>query len=123
MPNGRPATIFQRMSMQPSTHPTSPATQAEQPTARATEAPGGATPEAPAAAPAEGAPVGVTVNGDRRALAAGTTLADLLRAHALDPRLVVVEHNRVILRDRALFESLELRDGDSLELVHFVGGG
>ena len=65
----------------------------------------------------------MTVNGDRRALAAGTTLADLLRAHALDPRLVVVEHNRVILRDRALFESLELRDGDSLELVHFVGGG
>ena len=65
----------------------------------------------------------MTVNGDRRALAAGTTLADLLRAHALDPRLVVVEHNRVILRDRDSFGALVLQEGDALELVHFVGGG
>ena len=67
--------------------------------------------------------VAVTVNGERRTLAAGTTLADLLRAHDLDPRLVVVEHNRAILRDRSAFPSLVLADGDALELVHFVGGG
>lgn len=65
----------------------------------------------------------VTVNGERRALPAGTTLADLLRAHELDPRLVVVERNRAILRDRGSFAALVLADGDELELVHFVGGG
>jgi thiazole synthase len=67
--------------------------------------------------------VRVVVNGEPRELAAGQTLADLLRAHDLDPRLVVVERNREILRDRAAFASLALEDGDELELVHFVGGG
>jgi thiamine biosynthesis protein ThiS len=67
--------------------------------------------------------VAVTLNGEPRTLAPGTTLADLLRAHDLDPRLVVVEHNRAILRDRSAFPSLVLAEGDSLELVHFVGGG
>ena len=63
------------------------------------------------------------VNGQPRTLSAGQTLADLLRAHDLDPRLVVVERNREILRDRDAFASLALEDGDELELVHFVGGG
>ena len=67
--------------------------------------------------------VAVIVNGERRTLAAGTTLADLLRAHDLDPRLVVVERNRAILRDRDAFAALVLEEGDALELVHFVGGG
>ena len=67
--------------------------------------------------------VRVVVNGQPRALPAGQTLADLLRAHDLDPRLVVVERNRVILRDRDAFATVVLADGDEIELVHFVGGG
>ena len=63
------------------------------------------------------------VNGEERALAAGSTLGDLLRSLELDPRLVVVEHNRVILRDRERYASLALGRGDTLEIVHFVGGG
>jgi thiamine biosynthesis protein ThiS len=65
----------------------------------------------------------VTVNGSRRALPAGCTVATLLAGHGLDPRLVVVEHNREILRDRDAFGSIALGDGDVVELVHFVGGG
>ena len=67
--------------------------------------------------------VALTVNGDRRAIPRGSTLAALLRSLSLDPRMVVVEHNRVILHDRERFDDIELRDGDTLELVHFVGGG
>ena len=67
--------------------------------------------------------VAVVVNGERREVAAGTTLARLLEAFGLDPRMIVVEHNRVILRDRSAYDALELRGGDALELVHFVGGG
>ena len=37
--------------------------------------------------------------------------------------MVVVEHNRTILRDRDAYASLALADGDVLEIVHFVGGG
>jgi thiamine biosynthesis protein ThiS len=58
-----------------------------------------------------------------RAVASGTTLAQLLAELELDPRMIVVELNREILRDRTHFESLTLRPGDTLELVHFVGGG
>lgn len=67
--------------------------------------------------------VALTVNGDRREVARGTTLAAFLRALDLDPRMVVVEHNRVILRDRDAYGTLELHDADTLEIVHFVGGG
>ena len=69
------------------------------------------------------APVRATVNGERRELPAGSTIADLLERHALDPRLVVVEHNREIVRDRAVLGTTVLADGDVVELVHFVGGG
>jgi thiamine biosynthesis protein ThiS len=67
--------------------------------------------------------IALTVNGERRDVPRGWTVADLLRAHELDPRMVVVERNRVILRDRDAYPALGLRDGDVLEIVHFVGGG
>ena len=63
------------------------------------------------------------VNGEERALAAGSTLGDLLRSLELDPRMVVIEYNRTILRDRAAFDALALSTGDAIEIVHFVGGG
>jgi thiamine biosynthesis protein ThiS len=65
----------------------------------------------------------LTVNGERRQAAAGTTLASFLSELSLDPRMVVVEHNRTILRDRDAYASLALASGDVLEIVHFVGGG
>ncbi|MEO8561115.1 MAG: sulfur carrier protein ThiS [bacterium] len=65
----------------------------------------------------------LTVNGDPRSVAAGTTLSAFLASLKLDPRVVVVEHNREILRDREAYGSLELSAGDVLEIVHFVGGG
>ena len=64
----------------------------------------------------------VTINGDERQIRGGQTVADLLTALDLHPRLVVVEHNREIL-DRTLYDRIEVHDGDMLELVHFVGGG
>lgn len=65
----------------------------------------------------------LTVNGEPRAIAPGTTLSAFLASLSLDARMVVVEHNRTILRDRAAYASLALNDGDVLEIVHFVGGG
>ena len=65
----------------------------------------------------------ITVNGDERRLLAGSTMADLLASLDLDARTVVVERNRTILRDRSSFAKLELQGDDSIEIVHFVGGG
>lgn len=61
------------------------------------------------------------VNGDPR-LVPAATLGDLLRHLGLDPRTVVVEHNRQIVR-RLQLDDTPLAAGDRVELVHFVGGG
>ena len=71
----------------------------------------------------ENAVLMLTVNGERMAVRSGFTLADFLRSRSLDPRLVVVEHNRVILRDREAYGVVALQADDTLEIVHFVGGG
>jgi thiamine biosynthesis protein ThiS len=68
-------------------------------------------------------PLAIVVNGDTRDIPAGSTIASLLASLDLNPRLVVVERNRVILRDRETFSEVELASGDAIEIVHFVGGG
>lgn len=65
----------------------------------------------------------LTVNGEPRAVRRGSTLHDLLHELRLDSRHVVVEHNREIVRDRAVLPRRTLAEGDVVELVQFVGGG
>jgi sulfur carrier protein len=65
----------------------------------------------------------IRVNGESRDIPTGWTLSDLLADLQLDARLIVVERNREILRDRTTFDEVGLHDGDLLEFVHFVGGG
>jgi thiamine biosynthesis protein ThiS len=67
--------------------------------------------------------ISVVVNGEQRAVAAGTTVGSLLRSLGLDPRMVVVERNRSILHDRGEYDGIAVGSGDVLEIVHFVGGG
>ena len=66
--------------------------------------------------------IDVVINGERRAIAPGVTLLELLAELALDPRAVVVEYNRHIVRRPALGD-VRIAPGDAIELVHFVGGG
>ncbi len=63
----------------------------------------------------------LTVNGETRRTSA-VTIADLVRELELEPAKVAVEHNREIA-PRSELASLTLSDGDTLEIVHFVGGG
>ncbi|HZE09079.1 MAG TPA: sulfur carrier protein ThiS [Gemmatimonadaceae bacterium] len=69
------------------------------------------------------AEIALSVNGTERRIPAGWTLTDLLTSLELDPRVVVVERNGTILRDRCSFASTSLAADDVLEIVHFVGGG
>lgn len=62
------------------------------------------------------------VNGEPRAISGPATLLDLLLQLELDPRMVVVELNRKIVRRPKLAEHA-LQSGDQIELVHFIGGG
>jgi len=64
----------------------------------------------------------LTVNGRPREIAAGATVARLLDELEVAATRVAVEHNRRVLR-RDEFSETRLEDGDTLEIVHFVGGG
>jgi sulfur carrier protein len=66
--------------------------------------------------------VHVQLNGKPREVADGQTVRELLESLDLKPGMVVVELNREILeRDR--YEEFTIGEGDTIELVHFVGGG
>jgi sulfur carrier protein len=68
------------------------------------------------------AEITVRVNGDERAIPPGLSVAGLLAHLGLEPRMIVVEQNGDILR-REAYADAAVREGDQLELVHFVGGG
>ena len=64
----------------------------------------------------------VQINGEIRELPEKLTLADLVRRLSLAPERLALELNREVMR-RAAWSETELRDGDQVEIVHFVGGG
>ena len=64
----------------------------------------------------------ITVNGDPFEFTGPLTVAGLLAQLEIDARRVAVEHNLVVLK-RAAFETTEIREGDQIEIVNFVGGG
>ncbi len=66
--------------------------------------------------------IGITVNGKVRRVPDGATISSLLSSLDLDRRLVVVELNEEIVR-RTELDEVAVREGDRVELVHFVGGG
>jgi thiamine biosynthesis protein ThiS len=66
------------------------------------------------------------INGEDRTFAAQAnnplTLAALVDSLAMKPDRVAVELNRnIVPRDR--WPETQLKEGDRLEIVHFVGGG
>ena len=64
----------------------------------------------------------IEVNGERRQLADGTTIADLLGAMEVRQPHVAVEVNLEVV-PRAKHAETVLREGDRLEVVTLVGGG
>jgi thiamine biosynthesis protein ThiS len=64
----------------------------------------------------------LTINGTPRELSSAATVEQLLAELELDPRAVVVELNREIIR-RPAIAATAVREGDVVEIVHFVGGG
>ena len=64
----------------------------------------------------------LTVNGEIRTAAPGTTVTALLQAMGVDPARVAVERNRDVVPRRSWAEAA-LADGDHIEIVAFIGGG
>ena len=66
--------------------------------------------------------ISVTVNGEPRTLDRPLTVLALLEQLEVDPRVVAVEHNRVVVK-RARYGETVVNDGAEVEIVAFVGGG
>ena len=64
----------------------------------------------------------IHVNGERRELKDESQLSDLLQELSLAPERVAVELNHHVVR-RNDWPNTILKEGDRVEIVHFVGGG
>jgi thiazole synthase len=62
------------------------------------------------------------INGEQRNFPDGLTVAALVAQLGMKPDRVAVELNLEIV-PRTHWEAMILKDGDKLEVVHFVGGG
>jgi thiamine biosynthesis protein ThiS len=62
------------------------------------------------------------LNGEDREFSSISTLSDLVAQLEMKPDRVAVELNRE-LAPRNRWTATPLKDGDKLEIVHFVGGG
>ena len=63
----------------------------------------------------------ITTNGEAASIDP-ISVQDYLVSLGIDPRRVAVELNRDIL-PKAQYQATLLKEGDALEIVHFVGGG
>lgn len=64
----------------------------------------------------------VFINGEKREIAAELSVAQLLQELGIRPGRVVVELNRDVI-SRESHDTTFLKEGDNIEIVHFVGGG
>ena len=64
----------------------------------------------------------ITLNGERYELDEPISVAGLLARLEIDPRRVAIEHNLEIIK-RQTFTDVVIGEGDTLEIVNFVGGG
>ncbi len=64
----------------------------------------------------------ITVNGEAREVAGGTTVAALLESLGVPRQATAVEVNRELV-PRSQHAARALADGDAVEIVTLVGGG
>jgi sulfur carrier protein len=64
----------------------------------------------------------ISVNGERRTVADGSTVSDLLQALGLETRRVAVEVEQELV-PRARHGQHVLAEGERIEIVTLVGGG
>lgn len=63
----------------------------------------------------------ISVNGKSEEIQA-SVLLDLLRVKQIEPQMVAVELNDILI-DRDRLDSTVLQDGDRVEFLFFMGGG
>jgi thiamine biosynthesis protein ThiS len=65
----------------------------------------------------------IKVNGEAREIDTGLSLQALLKSLSIEAKNLAIEHNGAFIEDDADLGAIALAEGDSLEIVRFVGGG
>ena len=65
----------------------------------------------------------ITINGEDREVEEGLRLSTLLEQFGIGDRNLAIEHNGEFLDPETDLETVVFDEGDTLEIVHFVGGG
>lgn len=64
----------------------------------------------------------IHLNGEKRQIPFGRTVLELLEEMKIKAQTVVVELNRSLL-EKSRYSETHIQEGDTVEIVHFVGGG
>ena len=64
----------------------------------------------------------IRLNGEPFDIAGPVSISALLAEINIDPRIVAVEHNVVVVK-RQQYQTTMIGEGDEIEIVRFVGGG
>jgi thiamine biosynthesis protein ThiS len=64
----------------------------------------------------------ITLNGATISVANGISLGELIDSRGLERRMIAVEYNGEII-PRLDYDDTRIQEGDTLEVVHMVGGG
>lgn len=64
----------------------------------------------------------IQLNGSQKHIETPTSIADLLGEYKLERATVIIEYNKVLLDETASITE-PLKEGDTVEIVRFVGGG
>ena len=64
----------------------------------------------------------ISVNGEIKELPEGISVSEMIECLSLPSRRMAIEVNKQVIRKQD-WAALKIKDGDHVEIVHFVGGG
>ena len=64
----------------------------------------------------------IKVNGERKIVKENTKLSNLIKILKIPVKKVEIEINQEIM-DKKKLNKIDLKKGDKIEIVHFIGGG
>lgn len=64
----------------------------------------------------------IVVNGEKKELSGELNLQELLKKLDLPTERVAIEVNKMVIRKKD-WTTINIKDADQIEIIHFVGGG